>query len=1417
MPLSHARNFDVRCPHCDETFQAEVWFIVDTQERPDLVARCVEGTLHTFLCPKGDTVRIGTSVLVVDRSQRRVLFCARDGMPPEIQEKEVESLVRQLHEGDGGCAGDGLDRVEKIPRRLLGMALKGKTAEDLECLDALLDSLGPGAGPRKGNIPELARRALRFLHREDDPLLWAGLQMVVGRDHRLREEGNPLDNLRQAAEALDAAVQVFTRDQFPIQHAAAHHELGKVWLGRAHIGETGGRGEHFLHARTCLDTAIEIYTRLADAEPAACLSELADACYDLGKVYWGEGNLPQARDAFAEAVRCHRQPREEGSVEATAALAQALSALGEIHDILHDSEAARACLAESANLYQQLAEQTPSRYQADLAFVLNDLAVAQAKLGDLVAARDAFARAADLFQHLIRHEPDHTFYQYDLGRALNGLVAAELKRLSEAPDQETLQRCRDQLEEAVRLFRGLVAQNPESYSAQLALALSNLGRVQRGLGDLDAALRAQAEAVARFQRSARPGEPSHLDAHASACLQLGLLHLAMNAPGQARPALEEAAACYRCLNELRPGEQDHLAAVLDLLGHVHDTLGDEETARACIEGALRIRSPAGEDQDAGGWARGQAVSLMNRSNIRRKMMDLRGALDDCLEAMTLLQQHADPRSETDAELVAVSCVNAGAVLLAQRRPDLAINGLEQAVDIYRRLSEGSSRYLADLALALVNLGTAHMLRGDAGTARANLQESLVLRRLRADRDPERCLLEVASTLHNLGVFEAGVGNLPAARERYEEAIEVYGAAAAISKAARAHELFACWFNLSTLYLPEPGRESWDDPHRAREALRQAVSHGETSRGRFLSVAQRRRVLGETIQAYERLIEVCVRLGKEDSDEGYLREAVTAAEASRARMLTELLADEGSRPANVPADLAERFDRARRLLRESDSLLFQEERGAGLDLEEPSGVVHVASNSLSPALALLGVRGAGGPGSADTEALKRGRVEWRRRETARLRCAYEELLAEVRQLDPQFDPDVVINPVSHDEVRSLLPADQPTAVIQFVLTDEGGYAFVIEAAATRVVELPALSSPAVADLARRWVDARQRTRAAGAATPEQALAHRLAWEANLAEHLTALSAMVTPLLDALVPRGIGRLIVAPHRSLHLFPLHACPAGPDRHLLDEYEFVYAPSLSVLHACQRRRPMPAGPALLIQDPIGDLPLARVEGECVRGHHGNLVALAGGAATRERVLGELGACGLLHYAGHGLFDEDDPLSSALVLEGWDRPGSWLLLRDVMCEVRMPGNRLTILSGCETGLQNPDVMDEAVHFPLGFLYAGASCVISTLWEVDDLSAALLLDRFHAECSVGLAPATALKKAQLWLRDEITSGEELREAVIPLLVERISDEALRAECRDAADFYATLSPTAPPFRSPLHWAPFIATGRAYPVDVTPSG
>lgn len=142
--------------------------------------------------------------------------------------------------------------------------------------------------------------------------------------------------------------------------------------------------------------------------------------------------------------------------------------------------------------------------------------------------------------------------------------------------------------------------------------------------------------------------------------------------------------------------------------------------------------------------------------------------------------------------------------------------------------------------------------------------------------------------------------------------------------------------------------------------------------------------------------------------------------------------------------------------------------------------------------------------------------------------------------------------------------------------------------------------------------------------------------------------------------------------------------------------------------------------------------------------------AATRERLLStDLTQYAMLHLATHGFLDPKRPEFSGLVLSTVNREGQqidgFVGLQEIY-ELRAPV-RMVVLSACQTAL-GKDVRGEGlVGLTRGFMYAGASSVVASLWKVDDAATAELMKLFYSNMlQHGMKPAEALRAAQNSIR-----------------------------------------------------------------------
>lgn len=236
---------------------------------------------------------------------------------------------------------------------------------------------------------------------------------------------------------------------------------------------------------------------------------------------------------------------------------------------------------------------------------------------------------------------------------------------------------------------------------------------------------------------------------------------------------------------------------------------------------------------------------------------------------------------------------------------------------------------------------------------------------------------------------------------------------------------------------------------------------------------------------------------------------------------------------------------------------------------------------------------------------------------------------------------------------------------------------------------------------------------------------------------ALQACIDPILRWSSPNDL--VCVIPTGPLFYVPLHAVSAEGVP-LIMRNAISYAPSASALRYCLRRRhgPGEVSQAAVFGNPEGELPVAEKEATAISRLFNTSPALRNDV-TRERVLDGLTAGDLFHFAGHAVFNDQDPLASGLVLAN----GEVLSARDLF-SVSATSLRLVTLSGCVTGYNGLYPGDELLGLSRSLLHAGASSLLLTLWEIEDESGAQLMASFYKRwIKSGAMKVDALRAAQL--------------------------------------------------------------------------
>jgi CHAT domain-containing protein len=140
---------------------------------------------------------------------------------------------------------------------------------------------------------------------------------------------------------------------------------------------------------------------------------------------------------------------------------------------------------------------------------------------------------------------------------------------------------------------------------------------------------------------------------------------------------------------------------------------------------------------------------------------------------------------------------------------------------------------------------------------------------------------------------------------------------------------------------------------------------------------------------------------------------------------------------------------------------------------------------------------------------------------------------------------------------------------------------------------------------------------------------------------------------------------------------------------------------------------------------------------------------ASREKVTTvDLRPYRIVHFATHGMFHGEQPELSGLVLSLVDKQGApqngFLRLHDIY-NLNLNAD-LVVLSACQTALGKNIKGEGLVGITRGFMYAGAKCVLASLWQVEDAATAGLMKLFYENIlKHGVSPATALREAQIAL------------------------------------------------------------------------
>jgi CHAT domain-containing protein len=143
--------------------------------------------------------------------------------------------------------------------------------------------------------------------------------------------------------------------------------------------------------------------------------------------------------------------------------------------------------------------------------------------------------------------------------------------------------------------------------------------------------------------------------------------------------------------------------------------------------------------------------------------------------------------------------------------------------------------------------------------------------------------------------------------------------------------------------------------------------------------------------------------------------------------------------------------------------------------------------------------------------------------------------------------------------------------------------------------------------------------------------------------------------------------------------------------------------------------------------------------------------AATEGALRAALGGAGMVHYAGHAVFDDERPERSYLLLApARGEPRAATLQAGEIAEMDLRHVSLVVLAACRTVRTGPGRAAGFSGLVGAFLAAGADGAVGSLWEVDDRLTRPLMVEFHRAYRATPNAPGALRTAQLRL---LASGD----------------------------------------------------------------
>lgn len=586
-------------------------------------------------------------------------------------------------------------------------------------------------------------------------------------------------------------------------------------------------------------------------------------------------------------------------------------------------------------------------------------------------------------------------------------------------------------------------------------------------------------------------------------------------------------------------------------------------------------------------------------------------------------------------------------------------------------------------------------------------------------------LQNPSIINNIGKATEKTGDLGLARSYYESALEKNNQIRNSQGSAES------LYDLARLDLLDGSIES------ALELSGKSVNITETIYYDVLNTNLRSSFMSSVYDRYELHINLLMAMNSRSPSSGYDVLALQTAEKARSRSIREMISLTG---ANFTKD--------------ADPNLVKREKEILFQLNSNANQLTDLLNSRAP----------------------KNEIDEADSEISHLQDELEQIKSTLKQKSPIYSEIENPTPFNVQDFQKTV-LDDNTLLLEFSLGTRESYLWVIGRNEINSYKLPPREEIEGDVLALRELLARGDLKKDE--TLEDFRKREIDEETNYWRIAQKLSdTLFGPIGDQLSDQ---KLIVVPDGKLALFPVAALPApgkSSSEPLVLNHEIIYEPSaaaLSLILSIQTENRNAGKKLLVLSDPVfqaddGRLSdgadgnktfrgttslsdLSRLESSKIEAAaiidivgKGQADLFEGFAANRDQFFQtNLSEYQILHFATHGLVDENRPELSGLVLSRFnkqrERLKELISLQDIY-SLKLNAD-LVVLSACDTGIGKEVKGEGLISLNNAFLQVGARTVISSFWKVEDTATVEFMKWFYGNLDSGMTASKALQQAQI--------------------------------------------------------------------------